>query len=147
MIFVQALASDKSPSFACFELARNGILDLCVSLEVLNEVRGVMTRSKLQKKLPGLTAERTMAFLSDIASFSTFVSEVPRRFQYERDPKDECYVNLALAAQARYLVSRDTDLLDLADDEGFRHRFPDLRILGPVALLRATSNAASNGNA
>lgn len=147
MIFVQALAFGKGPSFACLELARNGILDLCVSLDVLSEVREVLSRSKLQSKLPGLTAERAMAFLSDIASFSTFVTEVPSRFRYERDPKDECYVNLALAAQARYLVSRDNDLLDLAGDEDFRQRFPDLMILDPVTLLRAMSRAGTNGEA
>jgi hypothetical protein len=35
-----------------------------------------------------------------------FVHDVPRIFEYDRDPKDEAYINLALAAGATYLVSR-----------------------------------------
>jgi predicted nucleic acid-binding protein len=49
-------------------------------------------------------------------------------------------VNLALVTGSRLIVSRDKDLLslmDLAQPEGkdFRARFPDLRILNPVAFL------------
>jgi predicted nucleic acid-binding protein len=66
---------------------------------------------------------------------------VPEVFTYPRDPDDEAYVNLALAACAPYLVSWDKDLLDLANEstaegKGFRQRFPDLSILDPVAFLR-----------
>lgn len=39
-----------------------------------------------------------------------------KQFSYERDPKDEPYVNLALAAGAKYLVTRDKDLLDLMSE-------------------------------
>lgn len=57
-------------------------------------------------------------------------------FNLKRDPKDEPYLNLALAAGARYLVTRDHDLLDLMNDEDFRRRYPDLIILDPAAFLR-----------
>lgn len=52
-----------------------------------------------------------------------------------RDPKDEPYLNLAVAAQATFLVSRDLDLLDLIKDAAFRQRHPDLNILDPPAFL------------
>ena len=45
-------------------------------------------------------------------------------------------MNLALAAEAKCLVSRDRDLLDLMHDESFRRQYPDLQILEPVAFLR-----------
>ena len=38
----------------------------------------------------------------------------------ERDRKDEPYLDLALSANARYLISRDKDLLDLMQDVQFR---------------------------
>jgi predicted nucleic acid-binding protein len=68
------------------------------------------------------------------------VAEVPRLFQFERDPKDEPYINLAITTNAGFLVSRDTGILDLAanpgpDGERLRHRAPNLRILDPVAFL------------
>lgn len=52
------------------------------------------------------------------------------------------YLNLAVAAGARYLVTRDRDLLDLMSeppDEGrtLRERFPNLVILDPVTFLEA----------
>jgi predicted nucleic acid-binding protein len=72
-------------------------------------------------------------------------SKKPERFctgsLKARDPDDSHYVNLALAADAKLIVSRDRDLLDLMDNsipEGldFQGRFPSLRILDPVAFLR-----------
>ena len=63
-------------------------------------------------------------------------SEVPEVFGLERDPKDEPYINLALASQASYLVTWDRDLLELMNDEAFRQRFPQLTILEPPALLQ-----------
>ena len=53
------------------------------------------------------------------------VDEVPRIYAPERDRKDEPYLNLALEARARYLVSRDRDLLDLMSDEAFLRRIPN----------------------
>lgn len=52
------------------------------------------------------------------------------------------FCNLALVARANYLVTRDTDLLDLADIgsvDGNRLRalHSHLTILDPVAFLRA----------
>jgi predicted nucleic acid-binding protein len=56
-------------------------------------------------------------------------------FSCPRDPDDEPYVNLAVAAGARYLVTRDKDLLDLMEDADFRRRFATLAILDPAAFL------------
>ena len=57
------------------------------------------------------------------------------------EPGDAHYINLALAADARLIVSRDKDLLDLMDPAKpeaaeFQGRYPLLRILNPVAFLR-----------
>lgn len=75
-----------------------------------------------------------------------FLESVPTEFSYDRDPKDEMYVNLALAAGAAYLVSRDNDLLDLMKEtdigRAFRERFPSLTILDPVAFLREVEKAS-----
>jgi predicted nucleic acid-binding protein len=65
-------------------------------------------------------------------------------FVYPRDPDDEPYINLAVASDARYLVTWDNDLLELMDEKmpagsDFRQRFPHLLILNPVALIREIS--------
>jgi putative PIN family toxin of toxin-antitoxin system len=136
MVFVQAVASARGPACACYELVRGGKLTLFVSPEVIAEARDVLGRSKLRRKLSALTSEAVEEFLRDVESRSVMVADVPRTFRLERDPKDERYLDLAIAAGAQYLVSWDRDLLDLLADEAFRQNFPNLSILDPPALLR-----------
>jgi len=45
-------------------------------------------------------------------------------------------INLAIAADADYLTSRDKDLLDLMNDLDFTTRFPGIRVHEPASLLR-----------
>ncbi len=63
----------------------------------------------------------------------------PAAMSLPRDPDDEPYLNLAVAASADYLVTRGNDLLDLMQDSAFRARCPRLTILDPVALLQILS--------
>jgi hypothetical protein len=79
-------------------------------------------------------------FLVALSKRALTTPEVPRVFRYQRDPKDEPYINLAIAAGAGYLISRDTDVLDLAspgDPDGVRLRrhAPRPQILDPVSFL------------
>lgn len=113
MLYLQAVASDVGPAAACFRLLESGIFALFISHEVLAEVRDVLGRPRIRARNPRLTDERVEAFLEQVRKYAALVHEVPTPFSYERDPKDEKYVNLALAAAAPYLVSRDQDLLGL----------------------------------
>lgn len=70
----------------------------------------------------------------------------PRVESLERDPKDEPYLNLAIATKAEYLVTRDRDLLDLMHDSSFQQRYPDLRILDPVEFLNEIRRMYPTGN-
>lgn len=83
----------------------------------------------------------TDEILDWIRTHSTLVTDVPRGFWYPRDPGDEPYLDLAIAAGARYLVSRDRDVLDLQAPDSrpsqeLRAVAPDLTILDPVEFLR-----------
>jgi predicted nucleic acid-binding protein len=104
---------------------------------MMAEVQKVLSRPSLQAKFSRLTPERVQQFLDRVQSKATEMTEVPKHLSLPRDPMDEPYLNLALAADAPYLVSRDHDLLDLMNDADFRTRFPNLTILDPVAFLRA----------
>jgi putative PIN family toxin of toxin-antitoxin system len=115
---------------------REGRVELVVSPEVLAEVRDVLTRPKTIHKFPALTPEAVDVFLRDLANHATTLPTTPKVFSLPRDPKDEPYINLAIGAQARYLVSRDNDLLDLMGDAAFRQQFPELVVIDPVAFLR-----------
>jgi putative PIN family toxin of toxin-antitoxin system len=141
VILLQAAVSDKGPSFACRELLDSGTIRVFLSPVTLAEITDVLGRPEVRKRFKALTPDRADAFLRDLTGKATSISEVPHQFSYERDPDDEPYVNLALAAGARYLVTWDDDLLALMREDNpagkdFRARYPTLSILTPVALLR-----------
>ena len=145
MVFLQGAAREASPAGACLKLARERVISLCLSPEVLAEVRDVLTRPKTRQKFKTLTPERVTAFLQELTSKAFLLSEVPQSFAYPRNPDDEPYINLAIAAGAKYLVSRDKDVLDLAKDSDFQSRFPDLTILDPAAFLQEVVRKAEPG--
>lgn len=136
IVFLQAAARATGPAAACLAAVRDGRVALVVSPDIIAEVRDVLTRPATLRKFPALTPEAVETFLDGIMGRATVLAAVPVAYTLERDPKDEPYINLALAAGADYLVSRDKDLLDLMADEAFRRLAPGLVVLDPVALLR-----------
>jgi putative PIN family toxin of toxin-antitoxin system len=139
-IFLQALASPDGPAGRCVQLAIEGKVSLFLSPAVLEELRDVASRPRVIAKL-GLVADRVEQFLEAVEIAATVLTDFPETFAYRRDPDDAHYVNLAIAAGANLIVSRDRDLLGLMDpakpeSAKFRQRFPLLRIQEPVAFLR-----------
>jgi putative PIN family toxin of toxin-antitoxin system len=144
VVLLQAAISKKGPAFACMELVRIGQVQIFLSSDALAEITDVLNRPKLRRKFKSLTPEVAANFLRDLSNHAEFLPEVPDTFVYPRDPDDEPYVNLAVTAGVRYLVTWDNDLLDLMDESipagaDFRERFPALLILDPVAFLRELS--------
>jgi putative PIN family toxin of toxin-antitoxin system len=135
-IFFQATRNANGPAAKAFRLLDRGVFTLFVSHTILDEVRETFTDVEIRAKNRWLTDEVVDALLQHLSSKATLLQDVPNRFSYARDPDDAHYVNLALAARAKYLVTRDKDLLDLMNDEAFRHQYPDLTILDPVAFLQ-----------
>lgn len=141
MIYLQATASESSPAAALLRMLDDSTISLFVSNDILDEVRDVLSRPKIRQKNHRITDERVDALLTRLAEKGTLLESVAKHFSYERDPKDEKYINLAVEADATYLVSRDNDLLDLmredlAGSKDFRQQFPTLTILNPIAFLR-----------
>jgi putative PIN family toxin of toxin-antitoxin system len=137
---LQGLASPGGPAGRCVQLALEGKVGLFISPAAFEELRDVTSRPRVIAKL-GLAAERVQEFMEAVEIAATVLSGFPEVFTYQRDPDDAHYVNLALAADAKLIVSRDRDLLDLMDAgkpeaADFQRRFPGLRILEPVAYLR-----------
>ena len=139
-VFLQALVNPHGPAGQCKQLVDRGEVELFVSAEVLAEVSEVLSRPRVRKLAPDLTVEVIEAFITDIRLKAICLSNVPEEYRFERDPKDTRYINLALAANASFIVSRDHDLLDLmkpqrADAHEFQRRYPLLKIVQPVDLL------------
>ncbi len=136
---LQALASPEGPAGRCVQLVLEGKLSLFISPFVFEELRNVTSRAKVIAKL-GLVGDRVEEFFEAVEIAATVLTGFPEPFFYQRDLDDAHYVNLALAADAKLIVSRDKDLLDLMDATNpeavaFQTRFSFLRILDPVAFL------------
>ncbi len=141
MIYLQATISETGLAAKLFRLIENDEVSLFVSEDILNEIRDVLSRPKIREKNPHMTDEYVEAFLEKVLSKAHNLTKVPSRFTCQRDPKDEKYINLAVEAEAAYIVSRDKDLLDLmtgfADDcKEFRQKFRHLKIVEPLEFLQ-----------
>jgi putative PIN family toxin of toxin-antitoxin system len=137
---LQAMASPRGPAGECVQLAFDHKAELFISPFIISELRDVASRPRVTKKLR-LSDESIHAFICAIEAAATLFTDVPEVFVYRRDPDDAPYVNLALAAGATLIVSRDRDLLDLMDaafpeSRDFHLRFPRLEIVTPVAFLQ-----------
>jgi len=152
VVCLQGAAREAGPAGACFRLMKDNHLTVFVSLDTLAEVSDVLTRPKSRQRFKTLTPDRVEAFLRELRGAAVLLDPIPHVFTYPRDPDDEPYVNLALAAGANYLVTWDKDLLDLMSEaapegQDFRQRFPNLAILTPPDFLRAMRQKAAAGEA
>ncbi len=141
-VLLQAAAREKSVAAKCLNLAESGLIQICVSREVLAEAEDVLNRPEIRAHFPDLSDEIVGAFLKRLQNLSVLVRPVPKKFNYPRDEDDEPYINLAIAAGANFIVSRDRDLLDLmtsyADEcKEFRQRFRTLKVVEPAEFLKS----------
>lgn len=138
-VFFQALISPRGPARRLLGMAADGDLSLFVSAQSLDELSDVVSRPHLVQRY-GLNTTVVAEFIEEILSFGTLLDAIPHVFDFPRDPADAHYVDLAVAARAKLIVTRDKDLLslrDLATPEGrdFQMRFPALSVLTPPELL------------
>lgn len=135
VVFLQAAASPRGVAAACLGLVNEGHVRLYLSDPVLHEVQDVLGRPAVRKRFPQLTDEKVARFLQKLTASAEWLDDVPAVAEVPRDPKDEPYLDLAVAAKVPFLVTRDHDLLSLNDDAEFRRQFPSLSIVDPKWFL------------
>jgi putative PIN family toxin of toxin-antitoxin system len=115
-ILFQAFLTPDGPAYGCLQVVENKRATLLLSLDLLSEARDVLNRPFVRERFPHVTPESVDSFLSAAAYRSDLWRSVQRIQIYRRDPDDEPYLNLAIVAEADYIVTRDNDLLALATD-------------------------------
>ena len=120
--------------------AEAGEIRLCVSEDLLAEVRDVLTRPEIRIKNARLNDGALEAFIGEIRANAALIDPLPPHVRYERDRDDEHVLNLAVEARAAYIVTFDNDLLDLMKAVGtaameFQKRYPTITILTPGELI------------
>jgi putative PIN family toxin of toxin-antitoxin system len=140
-ILFQGFISRDGPAYRCLRLVEQKRAALVLSLDILAETRDVLGRPFVREVIPEIGADRIEKFLKKLRYTAELWRSVPQVQKYPRDPDDEPYLNLAIAARAEFLVSRDNDLLTLSTDHSdeakqFRQLTRNqLRILGPAEFL------------
>ena len=138
-VLLQALLSAGGPAGRLVQLAKEQKLTVFVSAYGIDELREVANRPSMQQKFK-LTVEMVEQFCLNIVAHSTLIDVVPHVFDFPRDPDDAHYIDLAVAVNAKLIVSRDHDLLSLRDTEtpdgkAFVEKYPWLEILTPPEAL------------
>jgi putative PIN family toxin of toxin-antitoxin system len=126
-VLVSALAFPSSTPRKAFDLAivRGSIL---VSDETLLELCQTLRRPRLARYFGRAEQE---VFLAMLASEATLV-QVSERISVCRDPRDDRFLELAIAGEATHLITGDRDLLALDP-------FRDTRIMTPAAFLASAA--------
>ncbi len=149
MVFVQAIAS-RGSAHRCFEEVTSGTMRLLSSVDTLQELRNVLERPELQRKLPGITPRRVQALMHHLCELAVLIEPVPSHVTFPPDPKDEPYLDLAIEGKALCIVTRDRALLRLADPcdplSSAISRWPELQVLVPEDFLKANRGLESTSN-
>jgi putative PIN family toxin of toxin-antitoxin system len=132
-VFAQAILNPRGPAGFCLHSAQVGKLIVFLCDYVIQEIRELP--HKINPRL-GVTVERIENLVQDLAKYAQPIKKIPNVFVHPHDPDDSPYVNLAVAANAAFIVSRDRHLLNLMDvsrTEGktFKDSFPAIRIMSP----------------
>jgi uncharacterized protein len=123
-VLISALLKPHSVPAQALEYARTHF-KLAVSTETLTELTKVLSRDYLARYRTVDERETFLVLYSELAETIAITEHVTDC----RDPKDNKFLDLALAANARILVSSDSDLLVL-------HPYRDIQILLPAAFLQ-----------
>jgi len=97
-----------------------------------------------------LVNEDAELLLRTVRAKAELFADVPNVFQLPRDKDDEIYLDLAIKAQAKYLVTWNERHLtylmrgNTSEGKDWLQRFPNLTILDPVTFLRAIERSQAN---
>jgi len=138
-IILQAILNTQGASGACIQCIQEGAGDLVYSDAIVEEYRDVLSRPQLMRKFPVLKPNAIEAFLDDLKKLGRRIDPVPHVVSLPRDTADEPYLDLAIAATASYLVTRDNDLLDFARltvPDDLARLLAGIEIVDPVEFLK-----------
>lgn len=139
VVYLQAMTHIHGPAGQCLTALEHDAIRLWISDAILSEIRQLPDKPGVQRM--GCTFDRAERLADYLQGVCQYIAFPPAVFVHPIDPNDSCYVNLAIAANAHLIVSRDNHLLHLTNpakpwSKLFRDSFPSIRIVTPVQLLQ-----------
>lgn len=132
-LLVSAFLSRANPagaSNALLGFVIGGAVELCLSVEIVDEAMEVLLDSPRLLARHEYSSEQVGQYRADLLTLATVIGDPPPTpGTVPRDPDDDKIVACAVAAGAEYIVSRDHDLLSVGSYGG-------VTILTPEAFLR-----------
>lgn len=130
-VFVSALLLPDSKPRQALDLAlRKG--KVLLSSAVLVELYEVLTRRRFRRYIDD---EDIRIFLATLTTEAQWI-DANVQIKACRDPKDDKFLELAVASRATHIITGDADLLTL-------NPFQTIQILSPHSFLEMTSSPAS----
>ena len=115
------------PPRQVLDAARNGVVSLFTSAELLAELEEVLSREKFRERLRRATVQPA-DLVNGYAALATVIRPAAIPPVVLRDPDDDAVIACAVAASAEVIVSGDDDLLALK-------RYKDIEVLKAAELL------------
>jgi putative PIN family toxin of toxin-antitoxin system len=112
-VLVRGLIDIRSHSGRIVDACDRRAVVLLLSRPVLAEYRSVLTDAAIAKRYPQLTAEKVEVAIRRLRYVGDELRTIRVNFEYGRDPKDEAFIELAIAGNAIHIVTLDKDLLAL----------------------------------
>ena len=111
------------------EKAIRGEIRLCISEPILDELKGVLQRSKFD-----YSPEMIQVILKELMGVSDFVNASKTIDVVLEDPEDNRILECAVEAEANYIITGDFHLLKLS-------RYRNIEVVNPGAFLERLSSA------
>ena len=127
-ILVSAFLTPHGLAAQLLSAARQGDFVLFLSEQILAETQEVLLDREHIRKRYSYTDEQAARFCRALRSAVHLVTHLPEVSGVVRDPTDDQVIACALAAAARYLVTRDPDLLTLGV-------YQDVQMITPEAFM------------
>jgi len=135
VIISAALVVAGGPSMI-LQAAKRREFDLVTSESLLDELERVLSRRRIAGRL-GWSGEERSAFLGDVRNRAIVVAPGFAVKRITVDPPDNRVLEAAVEGRADYIVTGDTDLLDLGQHEG-------TKIVTPARFLAILTTEATN---
>jgi len=135
-LLVQAMTGGPGSS-PVLQLWKEDKIRLVVCRETLSELASVLERPKFQRYFTTDDARRLLTLLRQRGEWFELHSHVALC----RDPNDDVFLNLAISAQADFLVSQDPDLISDETLKTIMAQRHGVKIVRVAELVRAITNS------
>jgi len=107
-----------------------------ISADVLAEYRRILAHPTVITRYPQLSSRTVAKVLHRLRYLGDEIKTSRVRFEFQRDPLDAKFIELAIAGDATHIITLDDDLLSLATlpaeaGKRFRQRLPHVEVRRP----------------